>query len=271
MKEGGSRYYLKSYQIIKTALDARKEPVSDIITYSDVPIGSNIPEAAKLSVKDTVTGEKVEVEVPLSEKSFTDPHWIQGFTFPITVTNYDANVFDLNGKEIPLPEDAPLRGYEEDVLKMIGVSAEDYHIDEIKWDGNAYTENDIVYRKLKAVGEMRVADCKAIYAGVVNLPSVEAKAVQAIYSDRPPETDGEESKYSYTMKATAKYVTNQETLKQKSLFDRLVEFIKNPVTVAVLLTLFFILLVIWFIRRKRREQEKIIYISDESDESSDDN
>ena len=275
MKEGGKSYYLKSYEVVDTKLDARTEPVSDTITYSNIPVDSKIPEMAKLSVKDSVTGKNVEVQVPLSDKEFTEPHWISGFEFPITVSNYDAGVFDLNGREITLSEDAPLKGHENELLNMIGVSAEDYRINSIAWDGGSYTENGVVYRKLKATGEMRVTDCKATYAGVANLPEVDAKAVQAVYSDRRiatasnaagTGTDGGAA-YSYTMKATAKYVTNTEPLKQKSFLDRLIEFITNPVVIAVLLTLLFIVLVIWLVRRKKKkESDKFLYISDDDEE-----
>lgn len=263
IKEGDETYYLKSYEIVETKLDARTEPVTDTITYSKIPVDSNIPEMAKISVKDAVAEKDIEVQVPIVKKEFSEPHWIAGFEFPITVFNYDANVFDLNGNDVPLSEQEPLKGYESELLNMIGVSAENYRIQSIAWDGGTYTEDGIVCRKLMAVGEMRVTDCKATYSGIVNLPEVAAKAVQAVYSDRPTATAAEaESNIRYTMKATAKYVRNEEELiPKKSIFEQFWELITNPVVIAVMLVLLFVVLVIWLIHRRKRndKREKILF------------
>lgn len=261
--EGGETYYLQSYETVETVLDARTEPVSDTITYPDHPVEGKLPEAAKLSVKDSITGDSVEVQVPLTDVNYGEVHWVSGFEFPITVSDYDASMFDLNGKEVPLSEDAPLKGYESDLLQMIGVSENAYRINHIEWDGEAYTDNGILCRKLKATGDMLVQDCDATYSGVVNLPEVQAKAIQAVYADRPVATDSDaESGYTYTMKATVKYISNTETLAKKTFLDRLIDFITNPIVVAVILTLLLIILILWLLSKKRKKEEEHIYISD---------
>ena len=160
-----------------------------------------------------VLTEEMGVQVPLRDKWYSRTRWISEFEFPITVTNYSADTFDLNGREISLSQADPLKGYENELLEMIGVSAEDYRIQQIRWDGEPYTDNGVLCRKLSASGEMRVADCHAEYAGVANLPSVEAKTVQAVYTDQPPARAGEQkSKYTYVIKATARYIPAAEPL-----------------------------------------------------------
>ena len=168
---------------------------------------------AAVSYTHLVTGEEMGVQVPLRDKWYSRTRWISEFEFPITVTNYSADTFDLNGREISLSQADPLKGYENELLEMIGVSAEDYRIQQIRWDGEPYTDNGVLCRKLSASGEMRVADCHAEYAGVANLPSVEAKTVQAVYTDQPPARAGEQkSKYTYVIKATARYIPAAEPL-----------------------------------------------------------
>ena len=270
ISDDNTTYYLKSYEVVETVLDARTEPVSDTITYSNVPIGNSIPVAAKISVKDSVTGETVEVQVPLTDTRYGEEHWMDGFEFPITVSYYDANVFDLNGKEISLSEETPLQGYETDLLQMIGVSPEEYQILDIQWDGNAYSDDGVLCRNLKATGEMKVRDCYATYEGVANLPQVEAKAIQAVYTDRLVEVNSDqESGFVYTMKATAKYVPNTDSLEEKSFFQQLFELITDPVAVAVILVLLLVILILWIIsKRQKKKEDKYIYILD-SDSTDD--
>lgn len=258
-------YYLKSYETVETTLDAREEPVSDTITYRSIPVGSTIPKLAKISVQDSITGKDVDVYVPLKETTFSETHWESGFEFPITVSNYDANIFDLNGRDVPLSESEPLKGYESDLLQMIGVDEDNYQITEINWDGDAYEEQGVLFRKLKAEGLQRVYDCEAVYSGIANLPEVSAKAIQAVYTDQKDDEENLESQtYSYTIRATAKYKIPEE---KKSFWERLIELITNPVVIAVLLILLFVIIVIWLIHRKRRKQEKeVIAVSDMNEE-----
>ena len=171
-------------------------------------------------------------------------------------------MFELNGKEIQLSETEPLKGYEKDLLDLIGVSDSDYRITQIAWNGEAYEENGVLCRKLTASGEMRVTDCHAVYTGVANLPAVSAKEIQAVYTDRQPATSSEaqEGTYTYTIKATATYTLDSETLTKKSFLDHLIEFISNPVVLAVLLLLLFAVLVLWIVRR-RKDDKKFQYIS----------
>lgn len=262
IREEQTVWYLKSYEVKEIQLDAREEPVSDTVVYRDIPVNSQIPEMATLEVTDSVTGDTHQIQVPLAEKHYGKEKWIGGFMFPITVSNYDANVFELNGKEIQLSETEPLKGYEKDLLDLIGVSDSDYRITQIVWNGEAYEENGVLCRKLTASGEMRVTDCHAVYTGVANLPAVSAKEIQAVYTDRQPATSSEaqEGTYTYTIKATATYTLDSEMLTKKSFFDHLIEFISNPVVMAVLLLLLFAVLVLWIVRR-RKDDRKFQYIS----------
>lgn len=265
----GTHYYLKSYEVIKTKMDAREEPVSDTIPYTEVPAGATIPQSAKISVKDDLTGKQVAVSVPLASEERGSEYWISGFSFPIKASGYDSQIFDLNGQDVPLSEDKPLSGYENELLDMIGVSAEHYQIDQIEWNGPAYQEDGVTCRNLTATGRMLVYDCEATYSGVVNLPEVDAQAIQAVYTDRQPSETEEEPAYTYTMKATAKYTNVTEPLGKKTFLDHLIDFITNPVVVATLLFLLLLVLIIWLIQKKKKEKESFLYLPDEDSEDED--
>ena len=177
-----------------------------MIQYTSIAAGEDIPEAAVLTVTDAVTGNEVEAQVPLASASYSEERWEPGFEFPVTIINDDAQRFLLNGREVKLDEENPLRGYEEQLLELIGVSEENYRITSIRWDGPSYQENGHWCRKLMVKGDWKVTDCKAVYSGTVNLPEVKAKAVQAVYSDVPPAPASEGKDQSiFTMKAVAAY------------------------------------------------------------------
>ena len=203
--DGEKTWYLSSSKTVDTVLDARKEPVFDVIVYEAVLPDQEIPQSVTLRVTDPVTGEELAAAVPLKEKQYGEERWTDDFQFPVTVVNCGADTFDLNGREVLLSDEAPLKGYEGDLLAMIGVSGEDYIIDEIQWDGEPYADGETTCRKLLASGRMRVSDCTATYEGVADLPAVSAKIIQSVYTDRPPGEEGSDENYVYTMKAVAQY------------------------------------------------------------------
>ena len=261
IQEGTVTYYLKSYEPVETSIDTREEPVSDTITYRDIPVGSEIPSVAKISVQDSITGKDVEVYVPLKETMFGEAHWEPGFEFPIMASDYDAHLFDLNGKDVPLSETEPLKGYEGDLLQMIGVDKDHYQITEIQWDGAAYEDQGVWFRKMKAKGLQQVYDCEAVYSGIANLPEVSANVIQAVYTDQKEEAETEKDQtFSYTIRATAKYKPMEI---RKGFWEKLMEVITNPLVIAVMLILLFFIIVIWLVHRKKRKQkQEMIEISD---------
>ena len=70
LKVGRETWYLESWEVIDTIIDAREQPVSDVIQYTSIAAGETIPEAAVLTVSDMVTGNEVEVQVPLASASY---------------------------------------------------------------------------------------------------------------------------------------------------------------------------------------------------------
>ena len=195
--DGGVDYVLLNYEVIDVLGEERKEEVSDVISYNGIPKSQEIPETAQITVEDPILEEELSVTVPLSGVTYSNERWENGFSFEITVNDYDAAVFMLGEKEVTLSEESPLSGYETELLGMIGVSGEDYRINEIRWDGEAYEADGVLKRKLTAFGEMRLVDCAAAYSGTVALPAVDAKAVRAVYkmeiSENETVSESEES------------------------------------------------------------------------------
>ena len=68
------------------------------------------------------------------------------------MTNYEAEVFDLNGQDVPLSIENPLSGYENELLTMIGVTSDNYHINEIFWDGEDISGRWGLMQEIKSNG-----------------------------------------------------------------------------------------------------------------------
>ena len=109
-----------------------------------------------------------------------------------------------------------------------------------------------------------MVDCHATYSGVAALPVVKAYQIQSVYTDRPASETREET-YTYTIKATAKYTLSTEALQQYSIWDHIIQLLKNPV-VAVLLLLLFCILVLWLFQRKKKRGNKFLMTISDTDE-----
>ena len=97
-----------------------------------------------------------------------------------------------------------------------------------------------------------MADCHAEYAGVANLPSVEAKTVQAVYTDQPPARAGEQkSKYTYVIKATARYIPAAEPL---TTGTGMPEMVVRTVAVAVSILVLIVLAAVFGLLKRRRKK-----------------
>ena len=81
---------------------------------------------------DEQTGQEYEREIPKLETEETSAQWTGGFQFLITVSGYDADVFQLGNAEIP--KDAELSSYGTEFLEYLGLPEECYRVRRM-WNG----------------------------------------------------------------------------------------------------------------------------------------
>ena len=151
---GTARYELQSLEQIKKEIPQKEQAVEETVQYTAVEQAEQLPETYHAWVKDQDTGVETEAELPVKDAEFTNWRWVDGFSLPITVQQYDAEAY--------------------------------YKITSTRWEGGPWLgEDGYWYRKAEAEGEKYVADCEVIYGDVVMLPAETGYAWKAVYKKMP--------------------------------------------------------------------------------------
>lgn len=125
---------------------------------------------ARVTLTDEQTGQEYEREIPKLETEETSAQWTGGFQFLITVSGYDADVFQLGNAEIP--KDAELSSYGTEFLEYLGLPEECYRVENVEWSGETYEKEGILCRDARATGEKLVRNVEVRYGGQVKTPEV---------------------------------------------------------------------------------------------------
>ena len=220
--EDGKTYSLMSQALNEREAEERTEYREVKMTYKGVEAGVQIPDTKETEFEDADTRQKVKAVLDLKNTEILSERWEDQFSFPITITGYDADVFVLNGKEIPKTED--LTPYADDFLAYLKLDPEFYQIDSIAWDGAAYTgEDESVMRNAHGTGSKKVRDIEATYAGDVKLPAIVGKSWSCVYEEDIPVSE----RVIYTMAVTAAYekTDGAEVVKEQGFLEKIVGFI----------------------------------------------
>ncbi|SCI13570.1 Predicted outer membrane protein [uncultured Clostridium sp.] len=162
--------------------------VSGEIIYDGMEGKDPVPQAAWIWAYDAQTGIGKKVLLPLAECHFSNERWVEDLYLDVTVTDYGADGYligdVLMGDVLlddgflgagPESDDPPgneygnlLAEYEKILLSQAGLPEESYKIDRIRWKGEPYEKNGVMYRDLTVRGRKLVADCNASYSGEVN-------------------------------------------------------------------------------------------------------
>ena len=107
-------------------------------------------------------------------------------------------VFTLNG-DVP-----DFTGYEKELLRLIQAGDEDYQVESVSWNGEAYEDADgIRCRNAVAKGRKLVRDCRVSYVGSAVFPEEMGVRYVSAYVKEGGNGTGA---VQYTMKAVGVYV-----------------------------------------------------------------
>lgn len=219
-------------QIESETLD---QEVSGFDDYEKKISETDVPQTKTLKVEDLRTGEEMEVECPLSGIEVLDGGTLIKDSIDVTFEGYSLGVFEWNGNYVRSDDEYPLKGYEKDLLKSVGLSPSIYSVSSITWKGEPYTdENGVDCRDAVAEIQHYGYLYRANYSSHIKYVKYEASYENA-----------ENDNFNYVIKATAVY-------------EKVV-----PVTQAVFyagigILIFCILLVLimYLVSRKQKEDEK---------------
>lgn len=233
IKEDGLIYRLVDVkQIDSETLD---QEVSGFDDYEKKISEEDVPQSKTLKIEDLRTGEEMEVECPLSGIEVLDGGTLIQDSIDITFEDYSLGVFEWNGAYVRSDDEYPLKGYEKDLLKSVGLSPSIYSVKSIAWSGEPYTdENGVDCRDAVAEIQHYGYLYRANYSSHIKYVKYEASYENA-----------ENDNFNYVIKATAVY-------------EKVV-----PVTQAVFyagigILIFCILLVLimYLVSRRKKEDEK---------------
>lgn len=283
IEHDGITYTLKSKEIKKYENDSYTKHVERTVIYTGIEDKDQIPGLAEVVEMD-LAGNEVSKYMPLIQLTVEKENWDNTFEFPIKITNYDADIFILNGTEIKKTDD--LINYEMEFLEYLGLDKDYYRIKSIEWDGEPYTSKGIVYRNAIAKGDKVVKDITALYGGDMVFENSIRYAYECIYIN-PNNPDST----IYTRKAIATYseiipktITEDETesepeplvpeVPSKNFFKKLADWVvKNPIAalgIGTILIIGIIVVILFLLSRKKKEEEErkfeIVNLDEEDNE-----
>lgn len=191
----GDMYRLLSWEEEPVQVPARSYPVEREEIIGPAEGISRLPESIVTEVEEA--GRTIKVSCHLKEKTVIREEWQDGFQFPVVFHGYEAGHYWLGDRLISGDGEKPcLDGCEELLLKEIGLSGEDYRIEDVRWDGEAYVDEEgQLCRNGTAFGQKRIRDYRAIYVGTAELPAYCRWRTKAVYEpvrkEAMQETEGE--------------------------------------------------------------------------------
>lgn len=179
-------------QIESETLD---QEVSGFDDYEKKISETDVPQTKTLKVEDLRTGEEMEVECPLSGIEVLDGGTLIKDSIDVTFEGYSLGVFEWNGNYVRSDDEYPLKGYEKDLLKSVGLSPSIYSVSSITWKGEPYTdENGVDCRDAVAEIQHYGYLYRANYSLHIKYVKYEASYENA-----------ENDNFNYVIKATAVY------------------------------------------------------------------
>ena len=150
------------------ALQVRAETVRREVTYEAVEGEAKLPDEITVSV---LAGNDEElVRCRAVDQVEEDAYWRDDFSFPITFYEYGAGEYQLGEIIVEGAELTELaQQYGTELLSSMGLSEEEYEVEEIGWAGMPYENEDgIVCRDAVARGRRLLRDYQVMYEGTVD-------------------------------------------------------------------------------------------------------
>ena len=115
----GIRMELVSCELLDCETEPKTEEKSVVYDYTAVEEGTEITEKQEIDFTDESTGDVFSRELPLVSSEVVSEYWSDTFQFPVHITGFDADVFDLGGVDVPA--DASLVDYAGDFLRVLSL------------------------------------------------------------------------------------------------------------------------------------------------------
>jgi len=201
--------------------------------YEGVEYIDSLPEDAQVKVINENLKQELNGTLPAVGYKEESAYWDYNFTFPITLSGYDADSYMLGQTEIS--NRSPLIDHAKLFLSYLNLPSQYYE-----------SKDGEMIRNATAHGRKYVKNIRGIYGGDVTFPSIEANIYHGTYIDAEAENQTEQ--IIYKKEVTATYKRDG----RKGLWNFLSWLLTKSVTLSILSILLIILLLLVMVKRKRK-------------------
>lgn len=273
IQRNGKTYKLVSSEIKEQISNGILKHEEKEVEVKGLEASEKVPETTNIILK-TIDDKDETYTLPLSKIISEESEWTNTFAFPIEISDYDADIFMLNGVQI-LKTD-PLINYKDAFLEYLNLPKDFYVIESINWDGDEYSKNGIVYRKAIAKGRKKVRNVKALYSGDIEVNNIKEYYSENTYvSVNEDGSINSENNTIYTFEESAEYnkinnVVSSSNIKNNesnNIIKSFFNFIKNNKMIAlsigsIALIGLILSILIFFAKDKKDKKENKVEIID---------
>ena len=249
-------YHLVSTELNELTIEGKPTYVSAAVSYQLE--GNQLPpETTMVTLYDERTGSEYKRQLSYQDMRETEVLWEKTFSFPINISGYDADYFQLG--DVVIAKDKELIFYAGSILESMGLSEDYYHIDTITWSGNSYEKDGKIFREALAEGEKRIRYVDVTYGGEIKTPDVTGYQYVSTYEITEKT---EEQKKSAEIEE-AKEKGNEEMIfeQRESFSKQMLRFLQENITVVAISSAFLLFVIaaiyIWWKSKagKQKSQE----------------
>lgn len=273
IQRNGKTYKLVSSEIKEQISNGILKHEEKEVEVKGLEASEKVPETTNIILK-TIDDKDETYTLPLSKIISEESEWTNTFAFPIEISDYDTDIFMLNGVQI-LKTD-PLINYKDAFLEYLNLPKDFYVIESINWDGDEYSKNGIVYRKAIAKGRKKVRNVKALYSGDIEVNNIKEYYSENTYvSVNEDGSINSENNTIYTFEESAEYnkinnVVSSSNIKNNesnNIIKSFFNFIKNNKMIAlsigsIALIGLILSILIFFAKDKKDKKENKVEIID---------
>lgn len=166
---------------------ARKKTLSKTVKFKSKELDYAVPETVETSYIDEKAENVITAKVNLTQTVKSEPYWINSTNLKGSVTGYDALYYNLKNSSVQIPKNnsQPIyEGYENEILKSLGVNADNYKIIGSSWYGDTYYNSEgTLCRDCIYDVQFKVCDITATYTSEIELPDIITYTATSTYED----------------------------------------------------------------------------------------
>ena len=253
-KEEGS-YHLISSELKKVTIEGIPTYISAIVSY-ELEGDQLQPETTMVTLHDERTDSDYKRQLSYLNMRETEVLWEKTFSFPVIISNYDAEYFQL--ADIMISKDEELILYASTILESMGLSEDYYHIDTITWSGDSYEKDGEVFREALAEGEKRIRFVDVTYGAEIKIPEV--TGYQYISTYEMPVKKVEQMKKE-EIEETEEVGNEAMVFEQSESFSkRVLRFLQENITVVAISSTFLLFVIavfyIWYKSKNGKQKSQ---------------